>query len=75
MRRPVEGMPPWTVGRTVPRLGQHGCKRVASNDFNRGIMRFGSADNPILMVLFGMLIFGGISALIAWSLTHAYPAG
>ena len=47
---------------------------MANNDFNRGIMRFDGADNPLLVALSGMLIFGGISALIAWSLTNAYPA-
>ena len=36
-------------------------------------MRFDGADNPILVLLFGTLIFAGISVLIAWSLTHAYP--
>lgn len=46
---------------------------MSNNDFNRGIMRFDGADNPILVLLFGTLIFAGISVLIAWSLTHAYP--
>ncbi len=36
-------------------------------------MRFDGADNPILVMLSGALILGGISALVIWGLTNAYP--
>ena len=33
------------------------------------------ADNPMLALVSGILLLGGIAAFIGWGLTHAYPAG
>ena len=46
---------------------------VPDSDFNRGIMRFDGADHPILVILSGALILGGICALVIWGLANAYP--
>ena len=32
------------------------------------------ADNPMLVLVSGILLLGGIAAFIGWGLTHAYPA-
>ncbi len=64
---------PWTTFLALIRLQQPCVPSVPDNDFNRGIMRFDGADNPILVMLSGALILGGISALVIWGLTNAYP--
>jgi hypothetical protein len=33
-----------------------------------------SSDNPMLVLISGILLMGGIAAFIAWGLTHAYPS-
>jgi len=35
----------------------------------------GSSENPMLVLISGILLLGGIGAFISWGLTHAYPAG
>jgi hypothetical protein len=32
-----------------------------------------AADNPMALLVSGILLLGGISALIGWGLGHAYP--
>lgn len=32
-------------------------------------------DNPMLVLVSGILLLGGIAAFISWGLTHAYPGG
>lgn len=32
------------------------------------------SDNPMLTLVSAILVLGGIGVLIAWGLTHAYPA-
>jgi hypothetical protein len=34
----------------------------------------GGGDNPMLLLVSGILLLGGIAAFIVWGLTHAYPA-
>ena len=31
------------------------------------------SDSPMLVLISGILVLGGIAAFIAWGLTHAYP--
>jgi hypothetical protein len=31
------------------------------------------SDNPMLVLVSGILLLGGIAAFIGWGLTHAYP--
>lgn len=31
--------------------------------------------SPMLVLVSGILLLGGIAAFIGWGLTHAYPAG
>ncbi|MFM7265780.1 MAG: hypothetical protein ACKOZW_09385 [Cyanobium sp.] len=31
------------------------------------------ADNPMLVLVSGILLLGGIAVFIGWGLTHAYP--
>jgi len=31
------------------------------------------SDNPMLVLISGILLMGGITAFIAWGLSHAYP--
>ena len=33
-----------------------------------------SNDNPMLVLVSGILLLGGIGLFINWGLTHAYPA-
>jgi hypothetical protein len=33
------------------------------------------SDNPMLVLVSGILLMGGIAMFIGWGLTHAYPAG
>ncbi len=33
-----------------------------------------SADNPMLVLISGILLLGGIATFISWGLTHAYPS-
>ena len=33
-----------------------------------------SSENPMLVLISGILLMGGIAAFIAWGLTHAYPS-
>lgn len=35
----------------------------------------GGADNPMLVLVSGILLLGGIAVFIGWGLTHAYPGG
>lgn len=32
-------------------------------------------DNPMLVLVSGILLLGGIAVFIGWGLTNAYPAG
>lgn len=32
-----------------------------------------AADNPMLVLVSGILLLGGIAVFIGWGLTHAYP--
>lgn len=41
-------------------------------DQNRGIMKFEGADTPLAIALSGILIIGGIVALIVWAMSTAY---
>ena len=38
-------------------------------------MEQGGADRPMLVLISGVLLLGGIAAFMGWGLTHAYPAG
>ena len=31
------------------------------------------SDNPMLVLVSGILLLGGIAVFIGWGLTHAYP--
>jgi len=33
----------------------------------------GNADSPMLVLISGILLLGGIATFIGWGLTHAYP--
>jgi hypothetical protein len=33
------------------------------------------SENPMLVLISGILLIGGIAAFIGWGLTHAYPSG
>jgi hypothetical protein len=46
-----------------------------SSDFNRGIMKFSSADTPVAITLSAVLILGFIAGLIWWALQSAYVLG
>ena len=35
----------------------------------------GNSDSPMLVLISGILLLGGIATFIAWGLTHAYPGG
>jgi hypothetical protein len=35
----------------------------------------GRSDNPMLVLVSGILLLGGIGLFIGWGLTHAYPVG
>jgi hypothetical protein len=43
-----------------------------SSDFDRGIMKFKGADNPLVITLSAIAILGAIFALVWWSLHSAY---
>lgn len=43
-----------------------------STDFNRGIMKFEGADNPVMITFSAVLVLGAIAALIWWALHTAY---
>jgi hypothetical protein len=43
-----------------------------SSDFDRGIMKFKGADNPLVITLSAIAILGAILALVWWSLHSAY---
>ena len=36
-------------------------------------MEQGGSDNPMLVLISGILLLGGIAVFIGWGLTHAYP--
>lgn len=36
-------------------------------------MEPGGSDRPMLVLVSGMLLLGGIALFIAWGLSHAYP--
>lgn len=46
-----------------------------SADFNRGIMKFDNADNPLTVAISAVVIIGSIGMLIGWSLETAYLVG
>lgn len=35
----------------------------------------GNSDSPMLVLISGILLLGGIATFIGWGLTHAYPGG
>ncbi|MEB3255110.1 MAG: hypothetical protein VKJ05_01850 [Synechococcaceae cyanobacterium] len=35
----------------------------------------GGSDNPMVVLVSGILLMGGIAAFIGWGITHAYPGG
>lgn len=35
----------------------------------------GRTDNPMRVLVSGILLLGGIGLFIGWGLTHAYPVG
>jgi hypothetical protein len=43
-----------------------------SSDFDRGIMKFKGADNPVAIALSSVLVLGSIAFLIWWALGSAY---
>ncbi|MDG2991600.1 hypothetical protein L3556_11755 [Candidatus Synechococcus calcipolaris G9] len=43
-----------------------------STDFNRGIMKFEGADNPVMIAVSAVLVLGAIATLIWWALSTAY---
>ncbi|WP_404790274.1 hypothetical protein [Altericista sp. CCNU0014] len=43
-----------------------------SSDFDRGIMKFKGADNPLVITLSAVVILGAILTLVWWSLHSAY---
>jgi len=40
---------------------------------DRGNPDRGNADSPMLVLISGILLLGGIATFIGWGLTHAYP--
>jgi hypothetical protein len=32
-------------------------------------------DNPMVVLISGILLLGGIAVFISWGLSHAYPGG
>jgi hypothetical protein len=38
-------------------------------------MNHADEGGPMLVLVSGILLLGGIAAFIGWGLTHAYPAG
>ena len=32
-----------------------------------------SSDSPMVVLIWGAVLLGGIAAFIAWGMTHAYP--
>ena len=38
-------------------------------------MEQGGSERPMLVLVSGILLLGGIAAFISWGLTNAYPAG
>jgi|Wag4MinimDraft_6_1082665.scaffolds.fasta_scaffold14817_2 hypothetical protein len=34
-----------------------------------------SGDNPMVVLVSGILLLGGIALFISWGLSHAYPGG
>jgi hypothetical protein len=41
----------------------------------QGNLQQTDANNPMLVLVSGILLLGGIAAFIGWGLSHAYPAG
>jgi hypothetical protein len=37
-------------------------------------MEQGGSDNPMVVLVSGVLLLGAIAAFIGWGLTHAYPS-
>jgi|TARA_B100002052_G_C15740709_1_gene533099 hypothetical protein len=33
-----------------------------------------SSDSPMVVLIWGAVLLGGIAAFISWGMTHAYPA-
>jgi hypothetical protein len=42
------------------------------SDFNRGIMKFDGADNPVVILLSASAILASIAFLIWWGISTAY---
>lgn len=42
------------------------------SDFNRGIMKFDGADNPVAVTVSAVVILGAIAVLILWAMRSAY---
>jgi hypothetical protein len=41
----------------------------------RGGVDKNNSDSPMLVLVSGILLLGGIASFIGWGLTHAYPGG
>jgi len=48
---------------------------VAPTNDRPEAMDQGGSDSPMLVLISGILLLGGIAAFIGWGLTNAYPAG
>lgn len=65
--------------------GVIGLSRVAPSEADPMAVKEGSSrgageqpagtDNPMLVLVSGILLLGGIGLFIGWGLTHAYPVG
>ena len=45
------------------------------SNIQQGNLQQTDANNPMLVLVSGILLLGGIAAFISWGLSHAYPAG
>jgi hypothetical protein len=45
-----------------------------AND-SKNAPQISSSDSPMVVLIWGAALLGGIAAFIAWGMTHAYPGG
>ena len=48
---------------------------MCSSDLQCCTMASDQPDNPMLVLISGILLLGGISLFISWGLSNAYPSG
>ena len=54
---------------------EHGMDVASVANDSKNAPQISSSDSPMVVLIWGAALLGGIAAFIAWGMTHAYPGG